>query len=390
MLSLFSKNSTTAGDNHRATLLVMPQRPNSTRHPGHRQALATLVALTVLVVAGCSSESDDDTGTAPAVTTEAEAPPEADPAPVYDEDRIRELIAQVPPAEDWESIANHIVDINAMASMGPGIPLEAELSPTVDPENAAITIDAYSKAMGMWSFFDVVEVPIVWSIMSEGDYDWWYQRVSDIETPRPALDVWNPETNLMGHCYPDAYSYCGYGNPTESGVMFQYLIIGSKYEGAPNRNTVHHEAAHYYQSAIPGHLDAERILPCWFIEGQASFIGNSIAATYNPGAPLSRFQRSLPGDASWSIEEWESLLADLTYDETAKSECRQTEINYTLGAAIFEYLYGNYSMLDIHKLYLEAIRTMDWSAATTAVVGLSADELNAELALYVHALLQGN
>jgi hypothetical protein len=61
-----------------------------------------------------------------------------------------------------------------------------------------------------------------------------------------------------------------------------------------------------------------------------------------------------------------------------------------LGAAIFEYLYGHYSMLDIHKLYLEAIRTTDWNAATTAVVGLSADELNAELARYVHALLQGN
>jgi hypothetical protein len=47
-------------------------------------------------------------------------------------------------------------------------------------------------------------------------------------------------------------------------------------------------------------------------------------------------------------------------------------------------------MLDIHKLYLEAIRTMDWSAATTTAVGLSADELNAELARYVHALVQGN
>ncbi len=368
----------------------MLQRPLHSRRPGHRKALAALVALSALVLPSCTPDSDDDTATAPAVVTEAQAPPEADPAPVYDEDRIRELIAQVPEGGDWESIANHIMEINEMASMGPGIPLEAELSPTVDPENAAITIDAYSKAMGMWSFFDVVEVPIVWSLMSEVDYDWWYQRVLDIETPRPALDVWNPEKNLMGHCYLDARSYCGYGNPTESGFMFQYLVIGSKYEGAPNRNTVHHEAAHYYQSAMPGHWDADRMLPCWFIEGQASFIGNSIAATYNASDPLSRFQRTLPGDASWSVEDWEALLDDLTYDDEAKSECRKTEINYTLGAAVFEYLYGHYSMLDIHELYLEAIRTTDWNAATSAALGLSAEQLNAELALYVHALLQEN
>lgn len=244
----------------------------------------------------------------------------------------------MPEGNDWEAIADHIEEINAIASLGPGIELEAVLSPTVDPENAAITIGAYGAAMGMWTFFGVTEVPIVWSLMSEVDYEWWYQRVSDIEKPRPALDVWNPETNLLGHCYPDANSYCGYGNPTESGFMYQYLVIGSKYAGAPNRNTVAHEAAHYYQAAIPGHLEADRILPCWFIEGQASFIGNSISQAYDPGNPLSRFNRTLPGDASWSVVQWETLLTDLAYDDTAKAECRQTEINYTLGAAIFEYL----------------------------------------------------
>lgn len=350
--------------------------------------MAALVAVSALVLSGCATQSDDDTATAPAVTAEAPAPPAADPALVYDEALIREMIAQVPEGGDWESIAQHVRDINEIASLGPGIPLEAALSPTVDPEKAAITIDAYSKAMGMWSFLDVVEVPIVWSIMSESDYDWWYQRVLDIETPRPSLDVWNPENNLMGHCYLDAYSYCGYGNPTESGFMFQYLVIGSSYEGAPNRNTVHHEAAHYYQAAIPGHLEADRILPCWFIEGQASFIGNSIAATYNPADPLSRFNEALPGNATWSVDDWGALMTDLTNDDAAKDECRQTGINYTLGAAVFEYLYGHYSMLDIHELYLEAIRTRDWNQATTDALGLTADELNAELAIYVHALVQ--
>jgi hypothetical protein len=103
---------------------------------------------------------------------------------------------------------------------------------------------------------------------------------------------------------------------------------------------------------------------------------------------MSRFQRTLPGDVTWTLEQWEALLDDLAYDDNAKSECRKTEINYNLGAAIFEYLYGNYSMLDIHDLYLEAIATNDWDAATTAALGLTADELNTELALYVIELWQ--
>lgn len=365
----------------------MPETRPPVPRAGHRPTVTALLLAALLVLTSCANPSDDGDDTATAVTTEA-APIVADPAPTYDEERIRELIATVPDGDDWEAIAAHIIEINEMASLGPGIQLEAELSPTVDPDKAAETIDAYSKAMGMWTFFGVSEVPIVWSIMSEVDYEWWYQRVKDIETPRPALDVWNPETNLLGHCYPDAYSYCGYGNPTESGFMFQYLLIGTKYEGAPNRNTVHHEAAHYYQAAIPGHLEVDRILPCWFIEGQASFIGNSIAATYNAADPMSRFQRTLPGDVTWTLEQWEALLDDLAYDDNAKSECRKTEINYNLGAAIFEYLYGNYSMLDIHDLYLEAIATNDWDAATTAALGLTADELNTELALYVIELWQ--
>jgi hypothetical protein len=45
-------------------------------------------------------------------------------------------------------------------------------------------------------------------------------------------------------------------------------------------------------------------------------------------------------------------------------------------------------MLDIHELYLEAVATKDWNAATTAALGLTADELNTELALYVIKLWQ--
>jgi hypothetical protein len=93
-------------------------------------------------------------------------------------------------------------------------------------------------------------------------------------------------------------------------------------------------------------------------------------------------------NAAPSESEGEETI--ITYDDEAKSECRKTEINYTLGAAVFEYLYGHYSMLDVHELYLEAIRTTDWNAATSAALGLSAEELNTELALYVHALLQEN
>ena len=360
------------------------------RHPWVRAALTA--ALSALVLSGCQPST-------PPVALESEPPQESAASepevytPVYDPEAIEAMIREVPESPDWDYVWAHLQAINDQAELGPGIPLEAELSPTVNPEMAQVTIDAYSTAMGMWSFFGVDEVPAVWSLMSEQDYDWWYQRVIAIEGDNPALDVWDNDKNRMGHCSLNGYSFCGYGNPDRvSGVTFQYNIIGSKYQGAPNRNTVAHEAVHFYQDYYS--QTYYEFMPCWFVEGQASLLGNVISGSGEQGpAPygssdLSRTGRALPGDEIWSVEQWEELLDGFMYDDEEKRRCIEQEINYTLGAVLFEYLYGHYSMWDIHQLTVTASETEDWELALEETLGITVEQLHLDLATYVHGLLQ--
>ena len=345
-----------------------------------------------LVLSGCQPPPSpvDIDGDSPQESVTSE--PEINTS-VYDPEAIRVMIREVPESSEWDHVWAHLQAVNDQAELGPGIALEAELSPTVNPEMAQITIDAYARAMGMWSFFGVDEVPAVWSLMSEQDYDWWYQRVLAIEGDNPALDVWDKETNRMGHCYLDSYSFCGYGNPQRTtGITFQYNIIGSKYQGAPNRNTVAHEAVHFYQDYYS--QTYYEFMPCWFVEGQATLLGNAISGSGEQGpAPygssdVSRTGRALPGDASWSVEQWKQLLDGFMYDDEEKARCTEQEINYTLGAVLFEYLYGHYSLWDIHQLTIRAAGTEQWELALEETLGVTVEELHGDLAAYVHGLLQ--
>jgi hypothetical protein len=308
--------------------------------------------------------------------------------PVFDPDHIAVKVRELPDGTHWSKVWAHLREVNELAELGPGIVLEAELSPTVNREKAQETIDAYTRAMGLWSFFEMETVPAVWSLMSENDYDWWYERVSAIEGAYPALDVWDRESNRMGHCYPDAYSFCGYGNPQAStGITFQYNIIGSAYRGEPNRNTVAHEAVHFYQDSLSQSYD--NFMPCWFVEGQATLIGNAISgqgtgqASYGP-SELSRLDRRIPGDETWSTDQWKQLLDDYFYDPEAKTECVDQEINYTFGSLIFEYLYANYTMWEIHELTKTAAETENWEAALTSHLDMTVGEFHTMLAEFLH------
>lgn len=360
------------------------------RQPWVRVALTG--ALSAVVLSGCQPS--------PTPATPESEPPQGSAASEtevytaeYDPKAIEAMIREVPEAPEWDYVWAHLQAINDQAELGPGIPLEAELSPTVNPEMAQVTIDAYSKAMGMWSFFGVDEVPAVWSLMSEQDYEWWYERVIAIEGDNPALDVWDNETNRMGHCSLNAYSFCGYGNPDRvSGVTFQYNIIGSKYQGVPNRNTVAHEAVHFYQDYYS--QTYYEFMPCWFVEGQATLLGNAISGSGEQGpAPygssdLSRTGRALPGDETWSVDQWVELLDGFMSDQEEIQRCINQEINYTLGAVLFEYLYGRYSMWEIHQLMVRAAETEDWGLALEETLGITVDQLHTDLATYVHGLLQ--
>ena len=205
------------------------------------------------------------------------------------------------------------------------------------------------------------------------------------------MDVWVEGPNLLGHCYLNAYSFCGYGN-TQSvpGLLFQYNVIGSKARLGPmgRSNTVLHESVHYYQAALSD--DLRSVTPCWFEEGQAQLIGNAASGyqdTYGAKNELNRFGRTLPGESTWTVSEWEKLFESYVADEKVRGECVQSGVGYSTGAAAFEYLYMNYSMWQIHELTLRAIETGSWEAAVAEILGITSEELNSRLSGYMVELL---
>jgi hypothetical protein len=88
------------------------------------------------------------------------------------------------------------------------------------------------------------------------------------------------------------------------------------------------------------------------------------------------------------VDQWVELLDGFMYDQEEMGRCTEQEINYTLGAVLFEYLYGHYSMWDIHQLTVTAAASEDWELALQETLGITVDQLHRDLATYVHGLLQ--
>ncbi len=363
------------------------------------KAVATVIAL--LMISACVAPLPDDGAggsqgkppepvvSGPSASEVRPISPAEEASVAYEPQKIAQMLRETPKFDDWRDLWAWLELVNDMASLGPGIPLEAEFSPTVQPAAAQEVVDAYSQAMGLWTFFGVEDVNVVWTLMSENDYEWWRERVLSIEGDKPALDVWNPESNLLGHCYLRASSFCGYGNAgSVPGTMFQYNVIGSKYSGGTGVQTVIHEAVHFYQTAVVDSL--REVTPCWFEEGQASLIGLSAAGypgglSYGAKHELNRFGQRLPGDSSWSADRWKDLFDRYVADRQTRNEC--SGAGYTTGAAAFEYLYMNYSMWTIHEVTLLAVETGSWEMAVEEVLGITSGELNSGLADYMVFLL---
>ena len=354
-----------------------------------RKAVATAIAL--LMISACVAPLPESTVSGSSASEVGPVSSREEASVTYEPEKIAQMLRETPESDDWRELWARLELVNGMTSLGPGIPLEAEFSPTVQPAVAKEVVDAYRQAMGLWTFFGVEDINVVWTLMSENDYEWWRERVLSIEGDKPALDVWDPEPNLLGHCYLRPSSFCGYGNAQSvPGTMFQYNVIGSEYRGGAGVQTVIHEAAHFYQTAVADNL--REVTPCWFEEGQASLIG--LAASGYPGGmsygvkhELNRFGKRLPGDPSWSVDQWKDLFDRYVADRQKRNECMESGAGYTTGAAAFEYLYMNYSMWAIHEVTLLAVETGSWDVAVEEALGITSEELNSGLASYMVSLL---
>jgi hypothetical protein len=282
--------------------------------------------------------------------------------------------------ESWEKLRQDVqTRYLERSKSGRFFDFEFILSPTVNRAKAQETMDAYREASRNWTwlFEPTATYSIVWVLLTEKDYDWWYAKVTELQG-KNSIYPWDKAKNEFGHCGLSDQAFCGYGNTQEApdGKMklFQYNVIGSNFQGKPVANTVHHESVHFYQLA--NNLTYPRDLPCSYIEGQATFYGNVISRTNDSSYERSRIIVSLPNSRNWTVAEWVDFLKSI---QGNRDECLKDSRNYSIGSFLWEYLLLNYTEEELHKAHI-ALKTKTWADVALSVLRKSADQLTTEFA----------
>jgi len=294
----------------------------------------------------------------------------------------------------WEFTYLKIWDELDKAQNQASFPFEYKLSPTVNQEKVKESIAAYDKAMKIWmAVLDGAKLnPIVWTIMSEKDYAWWKQVV-DQQEGSSANYAWNPTTNMLGHCQLSSNVFCGYGNTFKSNTpdykFLQYNVIGSSYFQSPNANTVNHEAVHFYQLGVVQGFP--RDLPCWYVEGQASLYGGALQFNLTTERSSSIWQRDnfksivrqyQPNANAYAPKDWVDVLKNM-YQPHISCSNQQDYFKYAVGMFAWEYLYEQYGSKVMHQVLLDFKAGKSFTEASQKQLGLTLDQLNEKLAVYL-------
>jgi hypothetical protein len=263
--------------------------------------------------------------------------------------------------------------------------------PGVDQSMAEITENAYIDAYSFWGTVYDAKAKINWLLMSEKDWNCWFETTIKFEGPNSvsrSWNTWNKDTGILGHCKVGPKAFCGYGTGArEGGVFAQYNLIGTDYKIAPTPLTVHHETVHNYQSQlIADNFSTSKVntIACWFMEGQANLFGSAIAAKGDPvthrNLEIGRLLKIYPNGSSYKLEEWISVLNTLKNNQDF---CFQNELGYSLGWFALEWTYMNYTIEEMHT-FLELIaKGSNWEQAIQSVMKMDEQAYFAKIAQYL-------
>jgi hypothetical protein len=285
------------------------------------------------------------------------------------ESQISELISSVPEGSSLSALKTHFRAIDEAASQLEPFEIEYTFGPTADPDRVTRVVNQFSEKLKMFQFLGLDSLDQDWVLASEKDYQWWVDFRSSQDSSFP-VEMWNEEINELGHCRLSADVFCGAGN-TVNGKNYQDNVVGTAFTTRGLDNVSRHEAAHFYQ-AVFGYGGR-----CWMAEGQATFFETYLESSSRSRAEvLARLKTSGIGITGLSESE---LLGLLTSDQICQSD---SNVAYDLGMLGYEYLYMNFSFLDVHNLQVLS-STESWDLAVLQVLGIEASELNASLAEYI-------
>lgn len=281
----------------------------------------------------------------------------------------------------WQRLGKDVYEKYDSIKSAPKANFDFILSPTVNRAKAQETIDAYSAAMKFWTPLQEMKKPLRWVLMSEKDYDWWLKTVKEIEGANASTTVWNPTTNVLGHCRLGTGAFCGYGNNYSNGDSFQYNVIGSGFNGKPSPHVVHHEAVHFYQFQVG--LSYQKF-PWWLIEGQANFFGWNIAerdrVQPHRDREKQRLMTAVPSAKTNSATDWARLIKRCTDGD---GFCIEKELGYSLGWFAMEHLMTKINIEQMHELTRDVARSMSWQLAVPAHLKITSEQLDLQIGEYL-------
>jgi hypothetical protein len=297
---------------------------------------------------------------------------EPSPSPVaLTADQIAELIGSLPEEKSRDGLKNHFRAIDDAASQLEPFKIEYTTGPTAVQSKVDKVVAKFSEKLKMFQFLGLESLDQDWVLASENDYEWWVDFRSSQDSSFP-VEMWNEEINELGHCRLSADIFCGAGN-TVNGKNYQDNVVGTSFTNRGLDNVSRHEAAHFYQ-AVFGYGGR-----CWMAEGQATFFETYLESSSRSRADvLAELDNSPTGITSVSEDE---ILRLLSNDQICQGD---SNIAYNLGMLGYEYLYLNFSFLDVHDLQVLS-STEGWELAVSEVLGIDAAELNNDLAAYIHS-----
>ena len=319
------------------------------------------------LLTGCAVPTDS--------TSPNSATPEASEEAVAQltEQQISELISSLPEEKSLEGLKNHFRSIDDAASQLEPFKIEYTTGPTAVQSKVDKVVAKFSEKLKMFQFLGLESLDQDWVLASENDYQWWvdFRLAQDSSFP---VEMWNEEINELGHCRLSADIFCGAGN-TVNGKNYQDNVVGTSFTNRGLDNVSRHEAAHFYQ-AVFGYGGR-----CWMAEGQATFFETYLESSSRSRADvLAELDNSPTGITSVPEDEMLRLLSN---DQICQGD---SNIAYNLGMLGYEYLYLNFSFLDVHDLQVLS-STEGWDLAVSEVLGQASADVDRKMASYIFSEL---
>jgi hypothetical protein len=319
-----------------------------------------------LLLSGCGSIAEISDLASP-------SPSSGDAITELTEEQVLVLITSTPAEFSLEGVRAHFRALEEAAGQFEPFEIEYTTGPTAVPSKVEKVVSRFSEKLKLFQLLGLESLDQDWVLASENDYQWWVDfRTS--QDPSFPVEMWNEEINELGHCRLSPNVFCGAGNAV-NGKNYQDNVVGTAFTDRGIDYVARHEATHFYQ-AVFGYGGR-----CWMAEGQATFFETYLETSSRPRADvLGSLKRSPAGIAKLSESE---LLEKLTSDFICDGD---SNIAYELGMLAYEYLYMNFSFLDIHDLQVLS-STESWEQAVPKELGIEASELNAKVAEYIYAQL---